>query len=494
MTSKSRWETEDWADIVIAYGADPDVISEYDFSPLRVKMVRNVLRLRGANGDRMFKKVAYSDTRLAFVHGVVEHVYHNGYPYVPRFIRNKFGDAYVLDHSGQYYMTDWLPGRELELRKPQQLEQMAENLARFHKAAAGYQSSEPLFESKDDVSSQWRRYLAKLQSYRQAILQKHTPDEFDRLFLENWDYITEMIEDALFQLHHSPYPELIANARAAQQICHGSISRQNILADDERMYFVDFDHCHYGPVIQDLAALLHRYMPRCEWDEDVVLGIVDRYKEVRKLSNEELQVLNVYLQFPVRPVQVIEWYYEKLKNWDLDTYVDELLKSLDRDEDRDDFVDVMAEYYGIELYDGVSLQSANPAVPADGIANQEPLFTTAAGLAAQSLETDRAIEKHAHAEVPISWSAESSSVILDNEEDQREMNRPLFQSAQEKVRSKRKHRMVREKSPHAKGKHSRAKEQSTAEHSFGKEKKQGIWVDTQHIRRPVQSHDDISED
>jgi CotS family spore coat protein len=462
MSPRMRWESTELADLVIAYGANPDVLYEYEFEPIRIRKVRNVLRLSGTNENRMFKKVASPDTRLPFVFGVIEHVYRQGFQNVPRFIRNKYGDPFVLDESGQYYMTDWLPGREMDLRKPRHLEAMAEFLGRFHRAAVGYKHAESHFETRDDIRSAWRRGLAKLQTYRQSLMQKDMPGEFDRIFLENYEFLKELMEDALLQLRVSPYTELVAQARECQQICHGSVSRQNILVDEDRLYFVDFDHCHYGPVVQDLASFLHRYMPRCEWDEDVVIAVVDAYQQGRPLTREELHLLLVYLQFPVHSMQRLEWYYEHIRNWDEKTFEESLLKALDAEEDRDDLIDILAEYYGIDL-DGETPRPV--ALRQDQTNRMQPSYVQA-----NATQPESTVQAEIHdgqsSAIPVRWTSESSSMgLIDDEEDD-----PVT-----KARRTNSTRKIKQR-PKAESVRTDAAEDSN-----------GIWIDPKHIRRPASS-------
>jgi CotS family spore coat protein len=504
MSPRMNWETQDNLDLLIAYGANPDVLHEYDFEPVRIRMVRNVLRLKGYSGDRMFKKVASPETKLPFVYGVIEHVYRQGFQNVPRFILNKYGDPFVVDETGQYYMTDWLIGHEMEVRKPRHLETIAEALGSFHNAAVGYKHEEMVFDTRDDIRSAWRRALAKLQTYRQAVHQRGSATEFDRVFLENYDFVTELIEDALYQLKHSPYTEVVARSRELHQVCHGSVSRQNILIDEDRVYFVDFDHCHYGPVVQDLASFLHRYMPRCEWDEDVVLSVIESYQQTRPLSPEELHLLNVYLQFPVRSVQLIEWYYEKLRDWDEKTYEESLLKALDHEEDREDFIDIMAEYYGIDLYDEQTAQQggeqAGPAFAAahatDSVKSDDTIHATGTQNTSRqernvSINHTDLVETAGATSIPVRWSAESSSLgLIDDEveEVEQETNRTYNNRRKRRPTSKTKV----QKTTAAKKERAASTNQERSGSNSKPNQSNGVWIDPKISKRAtVQESDDI---
>jgi CotS family spore coat protein len=341
MGKKERWEEREIYEAFVEAGYDPDVLREYDLVPERARQVRGVLRLKTRSGYRMLKRVNASEARLKFVFEALEYLYPR-FSHVPRFIRTKYADPYVVTPQGLYYLTDWLPGREAELKKPKHLFMATEVLARLHQAGKGYEAHGFVDTGKGDFLAALTTSRAKIDSYVEwaASREKQTP--FDLLFLARKDQLIAMTDHALEELQSSPYPEVLETAKQGKTLCHGSFSKQNVLIDGKRASIVDFDHCHYGPPVYDIGAFLHRYMPKYGWDVEIGQSILDIYQGVSLLSREEIHVLLAYLAFPLKPVQIVSWYYEGVRGWSEEKYGKELEKALQAETGRDLFIRDMA--------------------------------------------------------------------------------------------------------------------------------------------------------
>lgn len=331
------------------YGADVEILREWDLPIEKVRQVRGVLKVYTSAGPRMLKKVNVSHARLRFIHESLEHLYDNGMTNVPRFIRNKYGDPYVVHATGLYYLTDWMPGKEADLKKTKNLFLAAETLARFHNAGVGFAGGGFGLETREDFSALWGKYRAKLTSYDQHLEERREQTPMDGAYLEHRKHLLQMIDHATEQLSDSPYGLVLEWARDHKTICHGSFSRQNLIVDKERMSVVDFDHCHFGHPIQDLGAMVARYMPRNAWDPEIGFAILDVYRGVREISKEEMTVLAAYLSFPARTLQLVESYFEGKRSWDAERFVSRFRKSLALDQSREAFVYDLIERYGLTM-------------------------------------------------------------------------------------------------------------------------------------------------
>lgn len=332
------------------YGADPEILREWDLAVEKVRQVRGVLKIKTPTGYRMLKKVTASDARVRFVHEAIEHLVTGGFAHVPRFIRTKYGDPYVVQGDEIYYLTDWLPGKEADLKKTKNIFLAAETLARLHNAGNGCEGGGFGHEAREDFTAQWGRFRAKLGSYDESLEDRRDEqNEMDRVYAQHRGELIQMIDHAAGQLAEAPYGEVLAWAREHKTICHGSFSRQNLIVDRERMAVIDFDHCHYGHPIHDLGGLLARYMPRYEWDAEIGFSILDVYRGVREVSNEEMTVLAAYLAFPARTLETVEWYFEGKKEWEPAKFASRFRKSLASDHGRETFVQEMIDRYRLNM-------------------------------------------------------------------------------------------------------------------------------------------------
>ncbi|TCP54791.1 CotS family spore coat protein [Tumebacillus sp. BK434] len=342
-------EEKELQEMFDSFGADPEVLREWDLAIEKIKAVRGVLRIKAPGGYRALKKVSATESRVRFVQQAVDHLAGRGFPNVPRFIRTKYGDPYVVHPTGIYYLTDWMPGKEADLKKAKNVFLAAETLAKLHSAGAGFEADGFGQETREDFSAQWGRFQAKLQSYDTSLADRREQNAMEDAYRTHRSELNKMIHHAAEQLAHSPYGQILEWARDNKTICHGSYSRQNLIVDKERMSVVDFDHCHYGHPVHDLGALLTRYMPRYEWDAAIGFSILDVYRAVREVTAEEMTVLAAYLSFPQRTLDVVEAYFERTRDWDAGKFANRFRKQLALDEGREMFVQDLIARYGLNL-------------------------------------------------------------------------------------------------------------------------------------------------
>lgn len=332
-----------------AIGGDPEVLREWDLPLDKIKKVRGVLKIKTSGGYRMLKRLTVSEARLQYIGAVTDHLAANGFLLVPRFIRTKYGDPYVVHETGLYVLTDWFPGKEADLKKPKNVFLAAETLARFHLAGQGFDGSAYGHEPREDFTALWGTSRAKLESYDRHLDESREQTAMDALFREHRGHLEDMIDHAREQLSNAPYDELIEWAREHKTICHGSYSRQNLIVDKDKLAVVDFDHCFSGHPVHDLGAMFTRYMPRYGWDAEVGFSILDVYRGVREISAEEMSVLAAFLSFPDRTVQTVASYFERTKDWEVDRFASRFKKSLALDSAREAFVQELIDRFGLDL-------------------------------------------------------------------------------------------------------------------------------------------------
>lgn len=339
-------ERDIWEEFIIA-GYDPDVLREYDLEPERARPVRGVMRIKTRDGYRMLKRVSVSEARLKFVFSALEFLYPK-FPRVPRFIRTKYADPYVVTPRGLYYLTMWLPGREADLKQAKQMFLATQMLAWLHQAASGYEAHGFIDSGKDDFLSLLLSYRDNLERYAKDAVE-HGESPWARQLLQIKGALTEKMDWALEQLRESPYVSLLEQARKEKMLCHGSYSKQNVLVDGSNAYVVDFDHCHYGTPVQDLGSFLHRYMPRYGWDCEMGLSVLQVYQEVRPFSQDERHVLAAYLSYPLKLAQIISWYYTGVRGWTEEKYAHQLSRVLEMETAREEFVRALTAAYRLPL-------------------------------------------------------------------------------------------------------------------------------------------------
>ena len=325
--------TPDPLGAIQAYGADVEVFEEYNCVPIRARIVRDLLKVQTESGARILKKVAHDAVHLDWSFLCAEHVAKSGFPNVPRFIRTRYGDPYVLHPTGTYYMTAWWPGRELDAQKTSELFDGVQILGEWHEAALGCRPQGIEVPRRTPFLTRIRRALEVLQRYHQMDQSAQVSTSFQQVFAAHAQDLFERVQGSLQRLEHADLTTVDGAAREQGWVCHGDYTRQNVILDGSAYTVWNYDKVYPGLPLMDIALYLHRYMPAYDWDPAVLASALERYRETSRFP-EDGHILAALLAVPLRSMQVVSWYFQRARDWAEEDFVNALEMSLNMDAQR----------------------------------------------------------------------------------------------------------------------------------------------------------------
>ncbi len=327
-------DEEDIRQVMNPLGMDPEVLEVYNCQPIRLRIVRDVLKIRTPYGPWALKRVHMSSEKLYTIYQLTEHVARLHKFSVPRFIRTRYGDPFVIHPTGSYYMTPWLPGREAELRKPEHLVASAGLMAAWHDAAAGFHGFNESLSSAFQVLTRLEMGESMMRVLLQKVRQLDRPSPFMRLVIASKDELVERIRLAKIRLREVGFTEAEHEIKNLGLLCHRRFLKKNILFDGETYTIANYDYAEIGLPIVEFAYFLHRYMPAYDWDEQLLAEVVNGYHEEHELGMSDLGRLSAVLLAPFRPLQIISWYQSREVAWQEEDYIDAYELALDMEEAR----------------------------------------------------------------------------------------------------------------------------------------------------------------
>jgi CotS family spore coat protein len=319
--------------VLEAYGADPEVLDEYVCVPLEARVVRDVVKLRTESGWRALKRVAASAVRLDAAFRCAEHVAKCGFANVPRFIRTRYGDPYVRHATGQYYLTRWWPGKELDVRSKDELCAGLRVLGEWHQAARGALAADSARPALPSFEERLQSLHNELVRYRELAEAEHAPTPFERRFAASADELQVRLESALERLAEMGFSEAQREWAANGWVCHGDFTARNLTSDGAMYTVWNYEKVHPGFPVLEVAMYLHRYMPAFEWEADVLADAVQQYRESAG-SAADPAWLAVLLSVPLRSLQLVSRYYQKSGEWSEQEFDSAFESSLDLDRRR----------------------------------------------------------------------------------------------------------------------------------------------------------------
>jgi len=327
-------EQDDVSEVLLAYGADPEVLQEYNCVASRARLVRDVVKLRTPYGPLAFKKVYMPDVQLEYVYQVTEHV--ATYPglSVPRFIRTRYGDPYVLHRSGNYYVTAWATGREADIRKERHLIQCAGVLATWHQAAAEFRPDTDWKPPGISLVERLKAGRAAVLLLKERVHRQAQPSAFQKLFLAGCDELVDRVADSERTFAEMDFVQVELQSLHQGSMCHGNFTKKNLLFNGTDYTVVHYEAVQPGPNVYELALYLHRYLPSFDWQPDVLQATVAEYERIAGYKAEFRNQLAALIRAPFRALQIASWYLERAVSWEEEDYVDALERAFELDEVR----------------------------------------------------------------------------------------------------------------------------------------------------------------
>ena len=323
-----------------------EVLRAYDLNVKKIKPIRNGFKIKTKRGSKFLKQATGSEADLNFIFNVLEQLARQGFYKIARFLPTKYGDPYVRMGDNFYYLTDWIEGKECNLKKPLVLEESVRTLAQLHKASLNMPAP-PLKRSR---LGQWpeiyNQTLVELQEFKIMALEKMFPTEFDRLLLNKVDYFYHQGQGAMETLANSRYQELVEAEEQKGVLCHRDfIGRNLIRAKDGEIYLIDFDHCGFDLAMYDLSRFLNKHLPKHGWDQEVARFALNTYNSVRKISKDEYQVLRALLEMPRKFHRLANQYYQHKRDWAEEDFIRKLKGILKREQVRSEFLSTFSWSY-----------------------------------------------------------------------------------------------------------------------------------------------------
>ena len=125
--------------------------------------------------------------------------------------------------------------------------------------------------------------------------------------------------------------------------CHHDFAHHNILIDkDQQINIIDFDYCILDTHIHDLASLLIRVMKDGKWNNKTGDLIINNYREVLEVTDDELKIMKYFIMFPQSFWQIGLQYYWEQQPWNEEVFINKIIRYLEDVEYREIFLD---EYF-----------------------------------------------------------------------------------------------------------------------------------------------------
>jgi len=233
-----------------------------------------------------------------------------------------------------YVMTRHVIGSEPALSDLGNMTLMLEAVAKFHKAARGFENTPKSAPSLCDV---FYKQKAELDSAIKKVHRCPRLSDFDVLMLKNADAYTERVENATKILGETDYISLYKEAAENKHLCHNALKEEAFTIHEDKCYISRFEEAAVDLQLSDLASILRRYARKSN-REIPIKKLLEIYDNILPLPNTSDKILYAQLSFPWQFLKISSQYYSKKRNFIPAAITGRMSAILDEQEVYDDYV------------------------------------------------------------------------------------------------------------------------------------------------------------
>jgi len=324
---------------------DREISEKFGFEIKSLAPYKDAFIINTSSGRKVLKRTALFPERIQFIHNAKEHLYGNGFSNIDRYLCTVEGKPYVSVDGYNYMITDFIEGNECNFDNRNEMINASRLLAQLHKASKGFMPSEDCVV-KDDLGKIPQYFSKRLEEIKKlSKIARKGRSKFDYMFLSNFDYFYSLGESALELINSSRYENLISISRKERVLCHHDYTHHNIIKSGETYSVLNFEFCCFEVKVYDLANLLRRKMRRCNWDINEARIIIDEYRAIEDLSEDDIYVMKTILQFPQKLWRVVNRYYNSRRSWSEKSYIVKLQEVIDEIEHHKRFMERYEELF-----------------------------------------------------------------------------------------------------------------------------------------------------
>lgn len=250
-----------------------------------------------------------------------------------------------------YYARKYMEGRECETRSRDDVLAAVEELAHLHLVLQEVEN-ENLKTGGQDYAMEVFRHNRELKKVRNYIHGKHKKNEFEMIFMHNYETFLNQALDVERRLMKPNPGETQGQSRqqsreaAMYGICHGDFNQHNVLFTHGKIIITNFEQAHYDVLVGDLAHFLRKLMEKHNFNIGLATDMLAAYEKRRKLLPEEWEQLYVRMAYPQKFWKVANHYFNANKAWVSGRDIEKLNRVIEQEEIRQQFLRML--FYFVE--------------------------------------------------------------------------------------------------------------------------------------------------
>lgn len=202
------------------------------------------------------------------------------------------------------FLAQWIEGRSIQRTVPEEWNLYLQTLAEFHQQSKGLRVPANV-RVKTKLGSWPLEYQKKIGRMKHWLaLAENRPEPYFAVYRE---LVPEMIDHAealLDKLVHSAYWDWVEQQSQERGLCHGDYGESNtVLRPDGTLAVIDMDTVTHDLPVRDLRKVYESVADATTDLAGALQSVLDGYCEVTPLTDDQLEVFLIDLQFPYKVYQ-----------------------------------------------------------------------------------------------------------------------------------------------------------------------------------------------
>lgn len=293
------------------------VLEQYDFKVANIRRGRGNLICYTDQGIKLLEEFHGSKRHLSAQNKLLNSMIETGYPYLDTIVQNKSG-AYISVNRDEvpYLVKNWFEGRECDARNKNDILEAVKNLARIHQhMTMPEEFGEGEYGIGENLAQEYIRHNRELKKIYSFTRKKKKKNDFELVFLKNFQTFFSQGEESLRKLNETNYEELYQRALSKRQVCHGEYNHHNILFLEQGIATTNFGKCEVNMQIGDLYQFMRKILEKHNWSITLGRAMLLAYESICPLSREEKENLFIRLSYPEKFWKIANHYYYNNKAW-----------------------------------------------------------------------------------------------------------------------------------------------------------------------------------
>lgn len=319
--------------------------------------VKNVLKIRGLiyieteEGLYIIKPYKYSEQKANIENNVKFALIDKGFENVDYLVKN-INDCYISQnkYGNKFVLKKWYKGEECDINSIEDLKKASRNLANFHKIVKSITIDNEYSSNihAKNIINEYESYNNELKRVRKYIYNKKKKNSLEISIIAYIDKYYEQGQYYLNKLKNSDYSKLYAKAIDNKWICLGNYNQHSVLLNDDSIATVNFDKIFYGVQIFDLYCLLRKAMEKNEWNTEMGISIIEEYDKEKKISQEEKEILYIFMAYPEKYRKLVNSYFNGKKSWVSIRITEKLEELVSSEQKKEQFLQHLKKIYQLK--------------------------------------------------------------------------------------------------------------------------------------------------